>query len=523
MGYRFTLESANTVANLTFGKVMSCYRDIYSSQESYNRFMSFLDQFQENMYSNEKDRYKRSIRDIRERMYRDNHKWEENRRTPEECVYDDTFLHFHRPVLGALYELSTIFERCAVKSLLLPKMYTANECNGYADEFMLSWDTFCKLIRVHEGDSCLILQPQERPQSAIIFDAFPNFEVAIRQADLWPAVMFWDKYDDYAFVPIKYEDELYNLYEIIRYERRPINEFKWIAEKRRKPSHYIFQLSDIHFGAKNVKKAERRLKSLIKSQLWDIKDDDIISFVITGDVVDSPTSNTEEDYINFSYFLKEHSGTQPIRILGNHDINNHGLAFFHGNQRLAHIVGAYPKIEVLNEHKVILLLFNSNTNGNFAEGEIGTAQMAEMGNLLDDIKDLNDYLLIAVMHHHLLPIPQPDYYEEKWYKKILPGNFAEESLRLIDADLFMEWLIQRNVKFVLHGHKHIPFMAKKNGILVISCGSSTGQITHKERGKTYLSYNIIKISDRAVTCTQFAEEIIGAGAKNIRAETVRFD
>ena len=51
MGYRLTLESANTVANLTFGKVMSCYRDIYSSVESYDGFMHFLDQFQYNMYS----------------------------------------------------------------------------------------------------------------------------------------------------------------------------------------------------------------------------------------------------------------------------------------------------------------------------------------------------------------------------------------------------------------------------------------------------------------------------------------
>lgn len=45
MGYRFTLEAANTVANLTFGKVMSCYRDIYSLEESYYSFMYFLDEF----------------------------------------------------------------------------------------------------------------------------------------------------------------------------------------------------------------------------------------------------------------------------------------------------------------------------------------------------------------------------------------------------------------------------------------------------------------------------------------------
>lgn len=146
--------------------------------------------------------------------------------------------------------------------------------------------------------------------------------------------------------------------------------------------------------------------------------------------------------------------------------------------------------------------------------------MAEMGNLLDKVENLCDYLLIAMMHHHLLPIPQPNYYDSKWYKKILPGNILEESLKLIDADLFIQWLNQRNVKFVLHGHKHIPFMTENDGIRVISCGSSTGQIIHKEKGKTYISYNLLKISKKAVTCLQFAEEIYGAGAKNIRTETI---
>ncbi len=70
MGYRFTLEAANTVANLTFGKVMSCYRDIYSSEESYYSFMYFLDEFHKNIYSNENERYMYSIRRIREVLHR---------------------------------------------------------------------------------------------------------------------------------------------------------------------------------------------------------------------------------------------------------------------------------------------------------------------------------------------------------------------------------------------------------------------------------------------------------------------
>lgn len=291
MGYRFTLESANTVANLTFGKVMSCYRDIYSSTECYEGFMHFLDQFQYNLYSNEMERYMRSVRRIREIL----HRYEDYKRPLEKVEYDDTFLHFHKDALDALKELSKIFERCTTKSLLLPPMKGSDR---YSYDFMTSPRTFNKLFELHKGDSCLILQPQEQPYNATIFNAFPNFD------------------------------------------------------------------------------------------------------------------------------------------------------------------------------------------------------------------------------HHLLPIPKPSYYNQKWFEKILPTNFMDMSLKLLDADLFFEWLHHRNVRIVLHGHKHIPFFAESGGITVIGCGSSTGQIVHKEKGKTYISYNMLKISEKTVTCTQFAEEVYGAGAKNIRTEII---
>lgn len=173
----------------------------------------------------------------------------------------------------------------------------------------------------------------------------------------------------------------------------------------------------MHFGAKNVDVAERRLRALVKSQLSKIELGDSVNFVITGDAVDSPKQTTESVYSNFAEYIEDRCGQKPIRILGNHDINSHGIAFFDGYQHIANIVGEYPKISIIEESKVILLLFNSNTNGNFAEGEIGTAQMAEMGNLLDNVEKLEDYLLVAVLHHHLLPIPKPSYYDQKWFEK----------------------------------------------------------------------------------------------------------
>lgn len=513
MGYRFSLESANTVANLTFGKVMSCYRDIYSSEKGYNEFMSFLDQFHENIYSNRTEHYIESIRQIQDILYSHaygslNHHMEQVKF--ENFVFED--------VLDSLYKLSNIFGKCKVKSLLLPPMVGTNKY--YDDHYMTSSETLHKITIMHPGDSCLILQPQEHPYIATIFDSFPNFDIALQQADLWPAVLFWSDARNCVFVPVKHEDDLLFLYKIIKYDKNPFLEIKRIAEERRKKDYYIFQLSDLHFGAKNVNVAEKRLKSLIKTQLSKIGFRNDISFVITGDAVDSPTQTTENAYNNFANYLKKYCGKGPIRILGNHDINNHGLAFFHGKQHIANIIGQYPKIQVFEEPKIILLLFNSNTNGTLAEGEIGIAQMAEMGNLLDRVQNLNEYLLIAVLHHHLLPIPKPEHYEYRWYEKIIPNDLLAASLRLIDADSFLEWLSKRNVKIVLHGHKHIPFVAEHNKIKIIGCGSSTGQIVHKEKGKTYMSYNLLKIGEKTITCTQYVEEIYGGGAENIRTDLI---
>lgn len=512
MGYRFTLESANTVANLTFGKVLSCYRDICLSEQSYYGFMYFLDQFHKNIYSNQKEKYIQNLQHIRETL----HMHKSCMRHPNEMLYDDTLLQFHRGALNALYELSKMLNRCTIKSLLLPSM--SNRIGYERDAFMTSEETLRYLVNLHPGDSCLILQPQERPRTATIFDSFPNFEIALKQADQWPAVLFWDNSNNYVFVPVENEGELLCMYELIKYERKPIGELKRIAEGKKKQNHYLFQLSDLHFGSKNVGIAEQRLKSLIKSQLAKIDFDDTVNFVITGDAVDSPSSIAENNYRDFAEFLEERSGQKTIRILGNHDVNNHGLAFLNRRQTLAHIIGQYPKIEIIEESKLILLLFNSNTDGSLAKGKIGEAQMAEMGNLIDKIPHLEQYHLVAVLHHHLSPIPTPNCYDEAWYKKIIPHALLDEGVRLVDAGIFTEWLYKRNIKLVLHGHKHIPFLSFIKGICVLACGSSTGQITHKEKGKTYISYNIVKISKTAITCSQFAEELLGAGAKNIRTD-----
>ena len=509
MGFRFTLEAANIVANLTCGRIYSCYDGIYDSYENYEGFLYFLSGFAENMYSSRRGAIQRDVKNIQDRIRAIGYH-------EKEVSLDYNYEQYDKVILHDLKHLSHIFNKCRVKSLLLPRL--RENKSAYIDDFMTSERILHKLLHWHSGDSCLILQPQDRPirNTVTIFDAFPHFEVALKQVDLWPAVLFWDG-EDFAFVPVRSESELMELYEILYFEQNPIYQLKRYANMKKESSHYYFHLSDLHFGVKNIEVSKRRLKSLIRTQLSVLDVDDKIDFIVTGDAVNSPSKVNKVEYDEFSEFLESKSGEQPIFVLGNHDVNKSGLAFNRNNQMLVDIVGGYPQIKIVEDTNAIFLLFNSNTNGNFAEGEIGQAQMAEMGNILDKIPKLRKYRLVAVLHHHVVPVKKPEFYDERWYKKIIPKGFLENSLRLLDADLFLAWMKKRNVKLVLHGHKHIPFISEYEGMHIISCGSSTGQIAHKDRRKTYLSYNVLKFTKDSIICSQFAEELLGAGVKDIRS------
>lgn len=502
MGYRFTLENANTIANLTFGKIDSCFETIISSDQEFDGFMSFIGNFNENMYSGN-DKFFNEINKIQKIFW------------GIKVCGESNFLQKKRQALRSLQSLSNFFSKCRVKALLLPQIIDRKG----NDDFMLSKEILHKLVEIHPEESCLILQPQEVPvdNKVTILNAFPNFEIALRQMDLWPAVFLWDK-DDFLFIPVKDVKELFGIFTIIKDEANPLSHIRSIMKK--KINHYYFHLSDLHFTDGEFQR-ERRLRVLIQNELNKLKEDDNIDFIITGDVVDSPTNNNVARYEEFSNFIEDKISKSPLFVLGNHDISSRGLSFLPGRKRIADftksLMSADKFLSIDERNKLIFLLFNSNTGGAWAQGQIGMDQMAEMGNQLDFIEDLRSYKLIAVLHHHVTAIPRPDVYDKKWYERILPDRLNDETLKLIDAKTFLEWLKQRNVKLVIHGHKHIPFVTMEEGIHVISCGSSTGHITHRDANKTYMSYNIIKIEGDSVLCTQHVEEIIGAGPKNIRS------
>ena len=509
MGYRFSLETANIVANLSFGKVISCYRDIVSSEQSFYEFKYFLDTIEDKLYSTRKDEYSRKFNRLREKLFYNedrnfsyyHNRYCNNALTPE--------IGYNNELLDALHEISVTFSGFDIKSILLP-----GPVGSVSDE-MTSASLLRELVHMPSNKSFLILQPEERDGASAILNAFPHFEVALRQKDLWPAVLFWSDASHAAFVPINNIGELRYSYQIIQYDSDPISSLKMYAASKSQQQQYLLHLSDLHLGSTKTMLGAQRIKSIMGRQIREVQKDGEVNVLITGDILDSPNRVGETAYKIFADYIEDKCGQQPIRILGNHDVNNNGLAFSHRAQRLAKSLTDFPRIEKLDDYNILLLLFNSNYGGNLAQGEIGVEQMMTMGNLLDDIPNLESYKLIAVLHHHVTDIPTPDF-----YAKTLFGHIQERALILRDAELFVDWLKQRNVKVVLHGHKHIPFYTRIDDLHVIACGSSTGHIQHAEKDKTYLTYNLLKINDKSITCTQYAEDILGAGEKNIRTDVI---
>ena len=79
---------------------------------------------------------------------------------------------------------------------------------------------------------------------------------------------------------------------------------------------------------------------------------------------------------------------------------------------------------------------------------------------------------------------------------------------------------QRGIHYVLHGHKHIPYVQQHNEITIVGAGSTTGSVKCKGKDKTYISYNLIKYDvneRRPVAVIICYEEILGAGTKSMLA------
>ena len=505
MSTTFTLETANRIANLTCDRIESVYISIYQMPELFEDFCDWLTSFAQTQCIGTRAAKRDDMLAIRDELQKLGY------HTPffgDNSLTDISEAAAHREkALQILIKLAQLLEAYPVKSLLLPR-FCRDDVEGISDDFMLDPSTVARLQSEDPDNTCLILQATQlsHPDRVTVFDIFPHFEVALRQIDLWPAVLFWNHTTGaFAFIPVADIDDLRHIYSLAR-EPEPYAALNRLADARIPASHYFMQLSDFHLEEKTARLHTRELETLIVSQMESFDPKDTVEFLVTGDIVNSPTSADIKDSEEIIGFLERLKQEQMIFVLGNHDIEMYGLAFGDKHQKWQYLSGDYPKTKVYDDINVILMLFDSNVDGLLAEGKIGQKQMDAMKKQLDGIKDLDKYTLVAVLHHHVASTATYKFImgNDRWRQEVGSAGFTDKGKqwfkRLLDADQFLAFLDSYGCTFVVHGHKHIPLVIKRDDMYIISCGSTTGY------AKDFISYNSLKFNGKTLACTQFVEQ-----------------
>lgn len=247
----------------------------------------------------------------------------------------------------------------------------------------------------------------------------------------------------------------------------------------------LVHISDLHL--KSAKEPDTSvLESAIGSLVNGAKACGTKILLVTGDLVDAPTDAAlagAKQFVSRLGALFDHQITIP----GNHDAKR-----FLGN--VGYSLNAYnetfgpPKDLLLRDIGVHLIGIDS-TPAEFARGAVTGeeydnfvkyAYKAE-GTQDDETRGL---IRIVAVHHHPLPLAIGE--EEKF-----AGVVAEDYMYLRAPAKFLEACISCNVRLILHGHRHVPGVARYSipsnqgeniydescwrGLYVLSCPSSTGK------------------------------------------------
>jgi len=519
MGLRFSIQNANSIGHFVNGNILSFLDDFIKIKDRREGTLEFLDTIinhpERDFYttleytrfiSRDYEFLRNRWPEIKEYLYRLGNREQGN------LIRD-----FNISLLEYLQIISDLLSKCKIKALLLP---------GHDDtplnHSLLNADFLRYLVRIHPGDSALILQLKEKlsEEGTAILNVFSKFDTAYDKVDQWPGVLFWNETDS-VFVPVETENEVASMFEFLRFENGSFRFLKDLASQRKQSKRYgyFFHLSDLHFGHEQCNRRKLRLSNILKRHLNELDTQELALPIITGDLVDTPKNINVNSYNEFKEMLTGYGFNQPVQILGNHDVDSGGFLKRASKQKTVVASLSRPNsIEILEEYQFGFIKFNSNTGGNWAQGQIGQEQLVTIGNELDSIPNGRQYTYITLVHHHPKIIENPDWYKRDWIEKVLGKAGFEKTMRMIDADEFLIWNKAREIELILHGHKHIPAVQKHDDITIVAAGSATGKIAHVEKGKTYLSYNVIKLdlnTRKPVSCTILAEETLGGGTKDV--------
>lgn len=321
-----------------------------------------------------------------------------------------------------------------------------------------------------------------------LYGPFHLFLNALYQIDRWPGVFIF-KGEQSVFYPVKNIEEVKECFRLI--ETNKIFEKKCQTNE----DQYFIQLSDLHLGTKKTDNGLIVLQDSLDELYHMLPHDHQLKFLITGDLMNSPNRKNMYEASNFMKLLKNKYSGDVSFILGNHDVIVNGFNIFKRQKSKVIAFLLNESIKVFEKEKIILIKIDSTVEGNLARGKIGKKQLDNIDEELASIKNLKDYTMVAMLHHHLFPITRDEFLKQKWREKMFVGKIMDSSKALVDSQDLIEWFRKHQIQYVLHGHKHLPFFTNHDGMYVIAAGSSCGSGA-KESDSRYLSYNVLKYDHR---------------------------
>lgn len=264
----------------------------------------------------------------------------------------------------------------------------------------------------------------------------------------------------------------------------------------------IIHISDLHYGATG-EKTEKLVDKIINHY----KEIEVKPLIInTGDLVeDGKKWQMRKCKKILNRLIDE--GFEMLICPGNHDIKNNGyLPIIKGLKRFdeyfAELLPAnsnfyghednnlldFPIVNNYNEFYFIGLDSNEKQRGIGAKGELGSAQLRELNETIEEIRIANLRAKIIVYLHH----------NPFRYNINLPWLFDYENMKLIKRKQFLE-TIKGKIDVLLFGHAHwydrLVNDEKKYGISLIQLGADS---THKKDKVRFTEIDLLNYSVKRI-------------------------
>ena len=179
-------------------------------------------------------------------------------------------------------------------------------------------------------------------------------------------------------------------------------------------------------------------------------------------------------------YLEKLDDLELLVIPGNHDLMNVGFLHFRDafgkSDRVMRIPFATKDGQPQRYATIVAV---NSAKPDLADGEVGHIRY----DWIRQSYEWPDDYRIFVLHHHLVSVP---------------GTGRERNI-VWDAGDVLALLTELKVDLVMSGHKHVPNVWQFGEMLLVNSGTCS---SHRVRGYTRPSYNVLEISDERVRIVQ---------------------